>query len=226
MRQARARGRPGLEMQPHNLSGPDRFHSWVMPVMGIPPPGGADGVETAARAFLDAIERPLTLRRPDGSFVYPIRFADDGARHLADGFARARERDANAPLVPELQVVLGHLLDGAPVDADDFRVVRVPERAEALDRRIDEALTVHLRRALEEAFPLEAGKEVAGQARARARALLALRELADAHGRRASSVRKVRHEAAVGEQADRVLDQLASPRVRLIVPERRPDRIL
>jgi formylglycine-generating enzyme required for sulfatase activity len=221
LRQARARGRPGLETQPHNLSGPDRFHSWVAPVMGTPMPGGVDAREAATRAFLDAIERPLTLRRLDESFVYPIRFADDGARHLADAFARARERDADAPLVPELQVVLGHLLDAAPVDADGFRVVCVPERAEELDRRIDDALAVHLRRALEEAFPLEAGKDGAQQARARA--LLALRELADAHGRRGGGLTKNRLAVAIGPGGDQIIDELSSPRVRLLVEEKREE---
>jgi formylglycine-generating enzyme required for sulfatase activity len=222
LRQARAAGRAGLETLPYNLSEPDRFHSWVLPVMGTPPPGGAMGDESAAGAFLDAIERPLRLPPgPTGAPVYPVRFEGKGTKCLADAFARARRRDAEAPLVPELQVVLAHLLDGAQAGPDGVSLIRAPDRAEALDRQIDEALSVHLRRALQDAFPLEASKGGVGEARARA--LLALRELADAKGRRGAGLTRQRLAEAIGSDGDRIIGLLASSKLRLIVQEREGD---
>lgn len=222
LRQARAAGRAGLEMLPYNLSEPDRFHSWVLPVMGTPPPGGTAGDESGAAAFLDAIERPLRLPSgPDGNPAYPVRFEGDGTKRLADAFMRARARDAEQPLVPELQVVLAHLLDGAQAGSDGIRLVRVPEHAEALDRQIDEALSAHLRRALQDAFPLQPDKSAVGEGRARA--LLALRELADAKGRRGAGRSRQRLAEAIGPDGDRIIGVLASSKVRLIVHEREGD---
>ena len=75
--------------------------------------------------------------------------------------AEARLAVPRAPLVPELQVVLAHLLAQAKGG-----VITVPADPEEL---VEEALADHLRRALEAAFPTGASDS----ATRRARALLA-----------------------------------------------------
>lgn len=215
LHQARANGRKGLELVPYDLSGHDRVHGWVLPVMGTPQPGAVDGQEVAVTAFLQAIQKPLEQSRSEGARKESVRFEAEGARRLAEAFARARARDREQPLVPELQVVLSHLQSQARVSADGVRLVRVPANEEDLDREIDSALIAHVGRALDEAFPFEVDQDAPSQAKARV--LIALRELADAQGLRGASVSRARLEAAIGTDARRILDKLASPAVRLVV---------
>ena len=214
--QAQRAERAGLEELPHDLHPPDRFHSWVIPLMGTPPPGEA-AYPIAQRAFLDAIERPLLLKTDGGERQYGETFSGDGAQRLADAFARARLAVPNAPLVPELQIVLGHLLGQATSGPDGARLVAVSDDAEALDAQIDDALAAHLRRALTEAFP--SGRSEAVARRGRAQAVAVLRELADDHGRRGRGLTKAELAGAFSSDevdGEMVIETLASPGVRLI----------
>lgn len=224
---AKRAGRSGLEALPHDLSSPDRVHSWPVPVTGTPP-AGESVREEATGAFLAAIAKPLTLESSPGRRRYPVRFAEGSAERLAAAFAEARERNPKAPLVPELQVVLGDLLDGAiraPGAEATARLVDVPADPQALQKRIDDALAKHVRRALDEAFPLGGGRE--SVRRRRTEALTVLSELTDAEGRRAGGLKKedllralpaADRTAADGKAALKVL---ASPRLRLIVRDER-----
>jgi formylglycine-generating enzyme required for sulfatase activity len=214
---ARRLGRAGLDALLYELTDPDRLHSWAVPVMGTAAPG-QNAFDAARKAFLDAIQRPLTLQRPEGGPQYTLRFEDQGAERLAEAFARARVQEPNAPLAPELQVVLGHLLDHASSGADG-EVIHVPPDPAALDTRIADALGAHLRRALEDAFPL-ARDETAARL-GRAKALLALRELVDARGLRRGGRSRDELVQAIGSGGDLVVEKLASPGMRLIVPEER-----
>ncbi len=103
--------------------------------------------------------------------------AGDAAR-VARAFGDARAAQPAAPLVPELQVVLVHLLEQAGKSGrDGARIVEVPKEPGEL---IEQALEEHLKRALDAAFPGGTKEARLG----RTRALLALRELAGAQGRR------------------------------------------
>ncbi|MCP4654878.1 MAG: SUMF1/EgtB/PvdO family nonheme iron enzyme [bacterium] len=216
LRDARAEGRdPPL---PHDLSGPDRFHAWSLCTLGTPPPGTGDRTEAAARIFQAAIEKPLALTSPEGEKLYPLRFTEDGAARLARAFGEARVARRNAPLTPELQVVLTHLLAGArKVDEDGLGIVEVPDDPREL---IERALEEHLRRALDAAFP--AGKR-AGATLGRTRALLALRELADVRGRRDEGCLVETLARAIGADGRDVLEKLATPQTRLVLLERQAD---
>ena len=120
-----------------------------------------------------------------------------------------------APLVPELQVVLAHLL----ADAGPSGQVRVPQELGAL---IEQALEEHLHRALEAAFPAR----VATRSTGRARALLALRELATAQGRRREEgLRADELSRAIGKDGAKILETLATPLTRLVVAHEAPDGI-
>ncbi len=240
VRDARAEGFEAASTLPHDLSGAERFHGWPLPPLGTPPPGSTDRAGEAARIFRAAIEKPLELRTPDGARRYPWRFATGGAVRLAGAFGEARGLRPAAPLAPELQVVLAHLLERAETDVTASRwgielaVVEVPEEPGEL---IDHALEQHLRGVLDAAFP------AAGPARRRTRtarraadpraidprtgktrALLALRELADVQGRRdqglpvASLARAIDPEGGLRE-GRQVLERLATPEARLVVLE-------
>lgn len=218
LKQARSAGRGGLDALPHNLAG-ELFDSWAVPVMGAVR-GGDGGQPDAARdAFLRAITQPLELRGRDGVRRYTFRFHGNGAERLADAFARARVAQPKAPLVPELQVVLSHLIGRAVPDPDGTLLLNVPDDPGELDQQIDDALAAHLSWAIEEAFPL--GRNAAVGRASRARALLVLRELVDAHGRRGPRLTKEALAAMFGEDGDRVISAMESPQVRLIVQERR-----
>ncbi len=200
---------------PHDLSGPERFHAWALPPLGTPAPGSKDRAGEAARAFREAIETPLALRDESHRPRYPWRFADGAAARLARAFGEARLARPGAPLAPELQVVLAYLLErsGEPP------VVEVPEDPAEL---IDQALEEHLRRALGLAFP--SGRAAAGRASlGRTRALLALRELTDAHGRRRKGLSVDVLAPAIGEEGREVLEKLATPQTRLVVLEEQPE---
>ncbi len=219
---ARREGFPGLDALPHDLSGPERFAVTPLPPLGTPAAGSHDPLGESTAVFRAAIEAPLALTR-DGRPRYPWRFADGAADRLARAFAEARLRRPDAPLAPELQVVLAHLLEvssGASESSgtsrasgtSGTRVVEVPEDPEALVGLVDRALDDHLRRAMEAAFP--AGR---GAARDRARALLALRELASDAGARKEGRPAAAFERAVGAAGREVLERLAAPDTRLVV---------
>ena len=205
----------GLDSLPHDLSDNERLQTWPLPMFGTPPPGEKDA---AADAFLEAIQRPLRNQKPDGASQYSIRFRN--AARLAAAFARARSRSPTKPLVPALQVVLRHLLDGA-TETDGPYVVEVPEAERDLDDLIVDALFEHVRQALQEAF---VGRDREAARKARARALLALRQLADDHGRRGEGMPRDELADAIGEGGAEVLERLASSDVRLIALEQRGGR--
>ncbi len=195
--EANASGLEGIEALPHDLSGPERFQSVVLTPLATPL-AGEDALAGAARVFQEAIEKPLAY--------YDWQFAPGHAERLARSFAEARLASPRAPLAPELQVVLAHLLSQAAPDG----TLLVPEDPGDL---VEEALADHLRRALESAFPAGAG---AAEAR-RARALLALRQLATETGQRGQGVKIADLARAIGRDGEQILERLAMPLTRLIV---------
>ena len=96
-------------------------------------------------------------------------------------------------------------------EATPDELITVPDD---LDDMVDEALADHLRRALETAFPIGTA-EVETR---RARALLALRELATAAGRRDEGLPAEDLEKAIGNDGKEILERLATPLTRLVVP--------
>ncbi len=217
LRDARKEG-GGSESLPHDLSSADRFHAWPLAPLGTPAPGTDDRVEAAAGIFQAAIEKPLQLTSAAGTPLYPWRFAEGSAARLARAFGEARAAQRTAPLAPEFQVVLAHLLETSWTSGDDgVKVVEVPEDPGQL---IDRALEEHLRRALEVVFP--AGKKAAARI-ARTRALLALRELADAQGQRDEGRSIAALARAIGREGQQVLEKLATPQTRLVLLERHGD---
>lgn len=217
--EAREEGSVGGDSLPHDLSRTSRFAAWALRPLATPPPGSPDPVAASERVFLDAIEKPLR----SGGRAFPWIFAPGHAERLARAFAEARVRRPSAPLVPELQVVLAHLLErsGEPSDRDGsgYVVVKVPDEPGEL---IDRALEEHLRRALDFAFPHSLQGDAATRT-ARTRALLVLRELADGQGRRQQG-----HEAdalarALGQEGREVLERLSTGRTRLVLLERHGD---
>ncbi len=210
LREARTLDRP-TDNLPHDLSGADRCHEWPLPPFGTSLPGG-DRIAEATRAFREAIEVPLGLVE-QGQPRYPWRFAGDGAERLARAFAEVRGNQREAALVPELQVVLAHLLRKAGErDGVEFAVVVVPDQLEAV---MDQALENHLRQALDAAFkgwPSGAARE------GRTRVLLGLRELADAEGQRGESLTAVEIAETIGRRGLEILKLLARRDQRILVP--------
>lgn len=218
----RADSKPDVMDLPYDLSADaERSHAWPIPVLGKPAPGGTTGA-SALGPFLDAIVKPLALEREPGVPQYPIRFEGDGARRLATAFARARERRPDAPLVPELQVVLAYLIERGQEGVQGENLIGVPEDAADLDALIDAALEDHVRRVLKgDTF----NRRDAQQTReGRTRALLVLWRLADAEGRRGEGVGEVDLVRALGEGGSAILERLASPSVRLVLREEREAR--
>ncbi len=166
--------------------------------------------------FLAAIEKPLTFSESRWHFPH------GHAERLARAFAKARLARPDAPLAPELQVVLAHLLAAAGADGR----VTVPDDPGPW---IDQALDDHLRRALETAFPADAAASPLvtsggrGYATRRARALLALRELATTTGRRDEGLRSDDLARAIGDDGEAILAKLATPLTRLVVVREAPD---
>ncbi len=216
LREARMESAVSLSL-PHNLSGTGRFHPWPLLPLGTPEADAEDLESAAARVFLEAIEKPLTARSEDGGRIYPWRFAAAGSERLARAFGQARIARGNAPLVPELQVVLAYLLGRTPM-AGGSAEVEVPEDPGKL---IDQALEEHLKRALAAAFP--ADKTTRTRLR-RTRALLALRELADIHGRRDEGRPAALLARAIGSDGHTVLEKLATAQTRLVLMERHGDQ--
>lgn len=203
---------------PWELSGEERFQALALPPLGTAP-ASHDPAAEAEAVFLEVLEKPLQLLDATGSARYPIRFATGHARRLARAFAEARIRRPDDPLVPELQVVLAHLLAPDPQsDPSDGtrRVVRVPKD---VDAALDEALDRHLRLALDRAFAA-AGL---GSPEERSRALLALRELAHAEGRDRDGLPAERLGRAIGGSADVFLPRLSAADARLVFAREGPD---
>lgn len=202
-----AEGLPAAETLPHDLTEPERFQVWPLAPLGSPPPESEDPVGDASWVFLDAITKPLSY--------YPVRFAPGLAERLARSFGEARVRSPRAPLGPELQVMLAHVLAsadmmaGAPDPAASTVVVEVPEEPGEL---IEEALEKHLRQSLDAAFPGERHRL------GRTRALLALRELADESGRREAGLNVDALAQAIGPGGHEVLEKLSTAETRVVVP--------
>ncbi len=219
LREARSLGLVGAGTLPHDLSGPERFHAWSLPPLGTPRAGSANPIAEATGVFQAVVEKPLELRRDDGTPRYPWRFSAGGAQRLATAFGEARLARPQAPLTPELQVVLAHLLERAVPSPDGKEIlVEVPETPREL---ISQALEQHVRRALDMAFPTDRHTGSSEAARlGRTRALLALRELADASGRRGDGLTAQELARAIGRDGREVLEKLATPQTRLVVAER------
>ncbi len=220
--QARRAGRTGLRELPHDLSDSDRLHRWPVPLMGALQPGEAPG-DVAAHAFLRAITRPLELRQDDGRPRYDVQFSGTGAERLAAAFAQARAKQPHAPLAPELQVVLHHLLGAAATGPSGEQIVDVPEDPAALEALIDDALARHLREALDKGFR---GRDPKAARLGRSRALLALGELADDSGRRGEGLPRDELIDMIGTGGEGVLQKLESPDMRLVVEEEREGAIV
>ncbi len=211
LREARAQGLEAASTLPHDLSGPERFRGLPLAPLGTPRAGARDRLQAAIKDFSAAIESPLSLRRSDGTPRYPQRFRPGGAQRLARAFARARLEHPGMPLVPELQVVLAHLLTRAGEPTDGVLWIDVPEEPAGL---IDQALEQHLRRALDDVYPVALDRE--NQVR-RSRALLALRELAEVRRQGTQGLPAELVARAIGTDGQSVLEQLATPRTRLVV---------
>ena len=204
---------------PRESSASAHWHFFVCPPLGAPTaggrrPGAGSPVNQTAQVFQAAIEAPLTLTDAGGAPRYRYRFAEDGAARLARAFARARAARPDAALTPELQVVLAHLLTGANME-DGEAVIKVPEDP---GRLIDEALEDHLRRALQSAFPAGQRGTNSGDAQiGRARALLALGELASRAGKRLQGLPVDQLGRAIGKDGEEILAKLATAQTRLVV---------
>lgn len=203
---------PGLAL-PHNLSRSSRFADWPLRPLATPPAGAGDPVEAATRVFADAVEKPLARAE------YLWSFAPGHAERLARAFGEARIRRPDDPLVPELQVVLAHLMEragepsgGAPC------TVRVPDEVGEL---IERALEQHLRRALDLSFPHGSDATLRVD---RSRALLVLRELADDHGRRKRGDDAALSTTGLGKAEQALLDRLSTAQTRLVLRQRQDDQ--
>ena len=214
--EAQALKRGGIDDLPHDVSHPLKSHDWPLPVLGKPAPGDQAGAASQA-AFRRAILQPLELRRSDGSPAYDITMSSDNVDRLARAFAGLRAEDPEAPLLPELQVVLNHLIARAREKAlAGGRVtVEVPEDEPALRQEIERALADHLKRALTASFVTA---DPAAARAARSRALLALGHLADAEGRRKGAGLPTEDFVRMLDPNGRAtLATLSSPDVRLVV---------
>ena len=203
--EARVANLTAIGLLPHDLSGPERFHRLALSPLATPVPGSENPLQASTRVFLSAIRAPLALENTEHNPRFPWFFAEGHAERLALAFAEARAARPDAPLVPELQVVLAYLLSRAGADGR----LEVPEEVGPL---IDRALDEHLRRALEKAFPADHPES----ATRRARALLALRELATSTGRREEGVSAEQLTLAIGKGGQAVLEQLSTPLTRLV----------
>ena len=216
---ARALNVNGLESLPFNLSDAQKSHDWVVPVFGKPRPGDG-GTERSKDGFLRAILQPLELvARETGARHYPYVMPADGAARLAEAFARARQTQPHAPLVPDLQVVLSHLLqqarDRSPVrESRGLVTVQVPA-GEALETEIHDALAQHVERALDAAFPQ--GRDTVPGKSGRTRALIALRQLADEQGRRSDGLFETDLVRMIGPDGREVLDRLSAADTRIVI---------
>ena len=214
---ARRGGFEGTDDLPSDLSRQERFDSaWLAPFGATVDHGSR--ADTAHHAFLRAILKPLEIKNEDGTLRYRWRFKDHSADRLAAAFAEARLHQPEAPLVPELQVVLAHLLAraGEPPPGELAEIEVAEGEAPTWVRR---ALERHLRRAIVGAYPGDS----AASARSRGHALLALRQLARGTGERGGGLESKRLAAALGPDGLEVLELLASAEVRLLTPRQGED---
>jgi formylglycine-generating enzyme required for sulfatase activity len=181
---------------PAGLSGdllPDGPWDWPLPPLGAVNPDAA---------FLAAVTRPLA------AFNGPWHFAEGHAERLAAAFADARRLHPEAPLVPELQVVLKEC-----VAAASAHELTVPEDVAAL---VHGALQRHLETVLRDTF-----RDGADPRTQRTHAVLALRRLVDEQGRaRAEGLPTA---ALTHGLSEATLELLAGPRTRLLLATRDDD---
>ena len=111
--------------------------------------------------------------------------------------------------------MLSHLLASASTQGND-RVMQVPQD---VDTFIADALSRHLVRALDRAFPLE--RDTSAMEQGRALALLVLRDLADERKLRNKGLPESALKSALGDGAEEVLGRLSDSDTRLIVREPR-----
>lgn len=212
LREARDAGQ-AVGQWPYDIKAGGRYVVWKLPPFGEAPRGTHDP-DAAYHAFRDAITQPLT-HTIDGTHGIRWQMAPGDADRLAHAFAAARAAQPDRPLVPELQVVLARLLDGA-VDG----VIAVPADVE---QGIGHALRDHVERSIKAVVP--AGR--APVATARALVLTALHRLVDEEGRRSRSLPRGELEAVIaadGEpaRAGATIDKLID--ARLVVAENDPER--
>jgi formylglycine-generating enzyme required for sulfatase activity len=214
--EARALGRAGLGLLPSDLTDGQKSHDWAVPVFGRASSLDRDG-HASQQAFLQAIVRPLEIAE-GGRPRYPYVMSGERAERLAAVFAQFRRDRPDAPLVPELPVVLNDLLrrarERAGGGAEGPVTVDVPE-GEALGLQIRHALRDHVERALNRALPQ--GRDDATAWQGRTRALLALRELVDASGRRTEGVPEHDLARMIGTDGAAVLAKLTAADMRLVI---------
>ena len=214
--QARALEHKGVGLLPSDLSDAQKSHDWPVPVLGKISSDDRDG-SASRRAFLRAIAQPLEIEE-HGRRRYEYVISGDGAERLASVFAEFRRDQPDAPLVPELQVVLSDLLRQARERAsgrgDSPVVVDVPEE-NGLALLIRDALRDHVERALNRAFPR--GSDEAVWLPRRTRAFIALRQLADATGQRNEGLSEQELVNKIGKDGAEVLHSLAAADTRLIL---------
>jgi WD40 repeat protein len=206
-----------FDLLPYELDKPDKSHEWQVPLMGQLAPGDTSQA-IPKRAFREAITKPLDIQN-GGQPLFGVSIAGDGADRLAAAFAGERLKQRDAPLVPELQVVLSHLLPPEEIRQAAIRQgqplqMQIPPR-ENLGEEIGGALARHLERALERLFPV--GRDAAKARLGRTCAVLALRSLADAEGRRGEGMDRAELVAMLGSDGGKILDGLASAEARLVV---------
>jgi hypothetical protein len=175
-----------------NLGTPDRFKGWPLSPLGLGRPG----------ALREAILKPLNAGAP-----WLWSMTQEHADRLANAFNTARKADPKDPLVPQFQVVLNSLM--GPVAG----AIEVPEK---IEESIGRALADHVTRTLAAVLPQrERGdREVI---ESRSRTLVALDALVE-DGRRAPGRPAEELAAMLGRDGERVLNDLAGPRARLVVP--------
>ena len=125
--------------------------------------------------------KPLSLRH-NGLQHYPYVFASDGAERLSDMFAKQRNARPADPLVPELQVILHHLIEGVKRkegSASGPVVINVPDN-DTLNAELRHASANHLARVFDRAVPT--GHDWSAARLARTKTLLALSRLTMALG--------------------------------------------
>jgi WD40 repeat protein len=193
---------PGL---PEGLLDPLRFVDWPLPPLGAGA-GLTVDLDSARKAFFDAISRPLDLKGPDGRPRFAWSMAPIDMDKLALLFARARVDYPTDPLTPELQVVLARLCD----EAGPERVLRPPA---PIDGLLERALERHVLHAIEAAFP---PRRDGGGFETRTRALLALRRMVH-DGKRAEALHVEDLRPLLGSECSATLERFMRPTVRLVV---------
>lgn len=220
LREARSLGLRDVANLPHDLSGPERFCSWSLPPLGSISGSIEDALETSSRVFLSVIEAPWRLRDREGRPVYTRRLSESGARRLARAFGQTRVAQPQAPLIPEMQIVLALLLSGRESDTlgthDQLQadpsgaIVDVPDEPSPL---IKFALREYVRRSLFAAFP---GQDGASQAM-RLRALMMLRELAEITWNVEGDCDLEEVIQAIGRDGKKLTDEIERAGARLVV---------